>query len=57
MRLIVACCIDNPEDFHGLPIALQMIGRRFEDEKVIAITKFLLEHRRMEGFPVEMDTL
>ncbi|KAF2434167.1 amidase [Tothia fuscella] len=44
----------NPEDFHGLPVGLQMIGRRFEDEKVIAITKFLLNNRREDE--TKMDT-
>ena len=31
---------DDPETFHGLPVSLQIVGRRFEDEKVLAI----LEH-------------
>jgi Asp-tRNA(Asn)/Glu-tRNA(Gln) amidotransferase A subunit family amidase len=31
---------DDPETFHGLPVSLQLVGRRFEDEKVLAI----LEH-------------
>jgi amidase len=34
---------DNPADFHDLPIALQLVGRRFEDEKVLAV----LEHIKM----------
>ncbi|KAL7920152.1 amidase signature domain-containing protein [Trichoderma austrokoningii] len=31
----------NPELFHDMPVGLQMVGRRFDDEKVIAILKFL----------------
>ncbi|KAK4061744.1 hypothetical protein Trihar35433_9344 [Trichoderma harzianum] len=31
----------NPEVFHDMPVGLQIIGRRFEDEKIIAILKFL----------------
>lgn len=30
----------NPEEFHGAPVGLQIVGRRFEDEKIVAI----LEH-------------
>ncbi|KAL7947646.1 amidase signature domain-containing protein [Trichoderma barbatum] len=31
----------NPEVFHDVPVGLQIIGKRFEDEKIIAILKFL----------------
>ena len=31
----------DPEEFHGLPISLQIVGRRFEDEKCIAVAEFL----------------
>ncbi|RFU78890.1 amidase [Trichoderma arundinaceum] len=31
----------DPEIFHQMPTGLQIIGRKFEDEKVIAILKFL----------------
>ena len=31
---------DDPASFHGLPVSLQLVGRRFEDENVLAI----LEH-------------
>ncbi|UKZ71116.1 uncharacterized protein TrAtP1_012079 [Trichoderma atroviride] len=31
----------RPELFHDMPVGLQMVGRRFDDEKVIAILKFL----------------
>jgi Asp-tRNA(Asn)/Glu-tRNA(Gln) amidotransferase A subunit family amidase len=34
---------DDPNTFDGLPIGLQIVGRRFEDEKVIAILKYLLQ--------------
>lgn len=27
----------DPEEFHGLPVGLQLVGRRFEDEKVLRI--------------------
>ncbi|KAF1933707.1 amidase [Didymella exigua CBS 183.55] len=30
----------DPAEFHGIPIGLQLVGRRFEDEKIVAI----LEH-------------
>ena len=33
--------IDDPEIFDGLPVSLQLVGRRFEDEKVLAILDFI----------------
>ncbi|KAF2819180.1 amidase [Ophiobolus disseminans] len=30
----------DPEEFHGVPVGLQLVGRRFEDEKILGI----LEH-------------
>ncbi|RDW68181.1 hypothetical protein BP6252_09577 [Coleophoma cylindrospora] len=27
----------DPETYHGLPLSVQLIGRRFEDEKLLAI--------------------
>ncbi|KAF3046200.1 hypothetical protein E8E11_008429 [Didymella keratinophila] len=30
----------DPEEFHGAPVGLQLVGRRFEDERIVAI----LEH-------------
>ena len=29
----------DPEEFHGAPVGLQLVGRRFEDEKILAILK------------------
>ncbi len=28
----------DPESFHGLPLSVQLIGRRFEDEKLLALS-------------------
>lgn len=28
--------IDDPESMHGHPVALQVVGRRLEEEKVLA---------------------
>ncbi|KAF1966479.1 amidase [Bimuria novae-zelandiae CBS 107.79] len=40
----------DPEEFHGLPVSLQLVGRRFEDEKVLGI----LEHvTQLIGLPFE----
>jgi Asp-tRNA(Asn)/Glu-tRNA(Gln) amidotransferase A subunit family amidase len=33
--------VDNPEKFDGLPIALQLVGRKFEDEKVLSILEYI----------------
>ncbi|KEF57928.1 uncharacterized protein A1O9_05850 [Exophiala aquamarina CBS 119918] len=32
---------DHPEEFHGVPVSLQLVGRRFEDEKVLAVLEYL----------------
>lgn len=29
--------IDDPETFHGMPVGLQIMGRRLEEEKMLAI--------------------
>jgi Asp-tRNA(Asn)/Glu-tRNA(Gln) amidotransferase A subunit family amidase len=29
--------VDDPDAFDGMPVALQLVGRRFEDEKVVAV--------------------
>ena len=34
---------DDPEVFDGLPVSLQLVGRRFEDEKVLATLDFIKE--------------
>jgi len=34
---------DDAEKCHGLPVSLQLVGRRFEDEKVIAVLQYLEE--------------
>ena len=34
---------DHPESSHGLPVGLQVVGRRFEDEKVLAILEHIHE--------------
>ncbi|KAJ4302778.1 hypothetical protein N0V90_001669 [Kalmusia sp. IMI 367209] len=40
----------DPEEFHGLPVSLQLVGRRFEDEKIIAILEHITEQI---GLPLE----
>lgn len=39
MRLTVGT--DDPDLFDGFPIALQVAGKRFKDEEVLAFTKLL----------------
>jgi Asp-tRNA(Asn)/Glu-tRNA(Gln) amidotransferase A subunit family amidase len=36
--------VDDGNEFDGLPISLQLVGRRFEDEKVLAILEYILPH-------------
>ncbi len=41
----------DAEEFHGVPVGLQLVGRRFEDEKVLGI----LEHIKGEiGLPFDI---
>jgi amidase len=38
--------VDDTEEFDGLPISLQLVGRRFEDEKVLAILECILPNHQ-----------
>ena len=31
----------DPDTFEGLPVSLQLVGRRFEDEKILAILEYI----------------
>lgn len=31
----------DPEEFHGAPVGLQLVGRRFEDEKILGILDYI----------------
>ncbi|CAI6333956.1 unnamed protein product [Periconia digitata] len=33
----------DAEEFHGLPVSLQLVGRRFDDEKILAILEHFIE--------------
>ncbi|KAK5046940.1 hypothetical protein LTR84_007294 [Exophiala bonariae] len=37
---------DDAQEFHGLPVSLQLVSRRFEDEKVLAVLDYI--HRVVE---------
>jgi Asp-tRNA(Asn)/Glu-tRNA(Gln) amidotransferase A subunit family amidase len=43
----------NASEVHGVPVSLQLVGRRFDDEKVLRILQYAIEHVRLpvEGFP------
>lgn len=41
---------DHPETFDGVPVALQLVCRRYEDEKVVGIVRHLQKHL---NFPFE----
>lgn len=32
---------DDPELYHGMPVNVQVVGRRFHEEQVLAITEYL----------------
>jgi Asp-tRNA(Asn)/Glu-tRNA(Gln) amidotransferase A subunit family amidase len=38
---------DNADDVDGMPLGIQIVARRYEDEKVLAIAKYLYE--RLSG--------
>ncbi|KAF2727068.1 amidase [Polyplosphaeria fusca] len=40
----------DAEEFEGMPVALQLVGRRFEDEKVLAIAEWI---QKKVGLPIE----
>ncbi|KAL5414614.1 hypothetical protein PMIN03_003114 [Paraphaeosphaeria minitans] len=43
----------HPEEANGLPVSLQLVGRRFEDEKVLAILEHITEQIKLpfDQFP------
>lgn len=41
--LTAACQPDNPAAVHGMPVSLQLVGRRLEEEKVLAMTRIVLQ--------------
>ena len=34
----------NPDAIHGMPVSLQLVAQRLEEEKVVAMTRQLLSH-------------
>lgn len=43
-EIALTCSIlstDDPEVYHGMPVNVQVIGRRFQEEKVLAITEYI----------------
>lgn len=38
-----ASVLDNPSVIHGMPVSLQLVGRRLEEEKVIMMGEVILE--------------
>jgi amidase len=33
--------IDDPEIYHGAPVAVQLVGRRFQEEKMLALAEYI----------------
>lgn len=33
----------DPEEFNGVPVGLQLVGRRFEDEKIVGILEYIID--------------
>jgi len=38
---------DDREEFDGLPVSLQLVGRKFEDEKVLAVLEYIKENLQL----------
>lgn len=34
-------CIDDPQIYHGAPVGLQLVGRRFQEEKMLALAEYI----------------
>ena len=45
LLIILVSCTDDPKLYEDMPVSVQLVGRRNEDEKVIAIAKFLEENK------------
>lgn len=39
--------IDEPEMYRDAPISLQLVGRRYDDEKIIQALEFMRKHVEM----------
>ncbi len=37
----VLIIVDDPELYHGAHVSVQVVGRRFQEEKVLALTEIL----------------
>jgi amidase len=37
------CLADNPKDVHGMPISLQLVARRLEEEKLLSMLETVLK--------------
>jgi Asp-tRNA(Asn)/Glu-tRNA(Gln) amidotransferase A subunit family amidase len=36
-NIAVICSLDDPEVYHGAPVAIQVIGRRLSEERTLAV--------------------
>ena len=43
---------DDPEIYQGAPISLQLVGRRYEDEKVIEALEYITEQIKLPFTPI-----
>ncbi len=39
---------DDPEKYHGIPVGLQIVGRRLQEEKVVAIAEMFENAAKMK---------
>ena len=40
---------DNAQAVHGMPVSLQLVAQRLEEEKVVAMTKLVLKEIETSG--------
>lgn len=40
---LMICALDNPGVIHGMPVSLQLVGRRLEEEKVVKMCDAILQ--------------
>ena len=43
------CTTDEPETYHGGPVGVQIVGRKYEEEKIWAVAKIVMRILETEG--------
>lgn len=41
--VVLRCPVDQPEAVHSMPVSLQLVARRLEEEKVLSMTQTVID--------------